>query len=523
MRVPLPLRFLAALAVVASGVTALHAQTAFVFSAEQQPSCTPGATVDAAAGLMWNGFDCTEAAVAPGGESITLRFDDTYGVGDRVVQGYGTTPDADNVLPGSSDDFFDLTFGVTGDLGGIDASAFPAFAQFEVTTPVGYQAFLVPLGERPEGCAQLVRGGGSLTLSGIVLQVAADYDIAAGLNLAFTYTLTPSSGAIVTEIVVPDSDFDPTSGRYEYALPAGAVNFYPGNGGSYYVGLENNTPDAQEIRIEKSGGSLRVAGYAELDVQRAGSGEPHAVELALEDAELCLSGSEFGITEDNTLSLTRSAVHFSDRGDCIAVGFGGKLVVAGDEPVQLGYADRGMQLWDDDGHIEVAPGATVRFGGILLSSGSSNGPLPTLDIAEGARVVVEASAEADSGWGTSTAGVRVRVAPGGTFEYEAGVAQNVRDFFDVEGVVSAEGLMPATAYALSPNPAPRGQLFVRAGVDARAIASLEVVDAAGRTVAALTRPAVANVLAVPVAAAGVYAVRIRDVDGRLATLRGVVE
>ncbi|MFK8056523.1 MAG: T9SS type A sorting domain-containing protein [Saprospiraceae bacterium] len=513
-------RLLPTLLAVFSFAVLAEAQTAYLWDPVTVPSCQAGTTINSTNDFQWQSIGCVDAELSASNDVITFTDDsNTGGAAYPVISGTQTAnSNTSNVLPGTVADAGVLSWTVTGDLSAVLMEQSMFIVLLAQTNGVVQQVY-VPfegLGNPLDCGVQLVAGGSIVTIAQV--QIVRDTGWASiPFDLTFSYTYTPTSGLLATMlngVSVPDSDFNGTT--YEHVLPAGVVNLLPVFG-VFDVGLENNTPTEQVINISKSGGALIVAGSAQIRVQEAtATMEPHEVNVMLDSVGICLGNSEFIVEEGASLTLSNVPLTYDGGISCLGAHANGRIVIAEGASQTFGDQGQGMQLWDGNSVTEIRENATLTLENAFYLTGFEDAyfdvlPGATLDVTEYTRVF---------GGSARDEQLVVRLHDGGTFDMDS-APREVQVLFRVEAVSSNQNLMPEGTFTAFPNPAQEGVTFVHTGTESRQLTQIEVVDLSGRIIST-ERPASNNAI-YPVAlpGAGLYVIRLTDIDGRVGHIRVV--
>ena len=492
----------------------LQAQTTATYEWASLPgTACDGTTAELASGLDDFSYHNGCAQIEVLGQGLSARLSSTD---DGYITLAGSNYAVANVLPGSQGEYGTLSFEVTG----LEGLGDPARSQFNRLTVnvYGYQSaqvFTVGLDEAlTSSCSPVVEGGSQLELAGLELQALA----AVSADFTITYTYTPVDAvSVLTELSVPASDFNGSS--YEHDLPQGSLYVYPVRG-DLRIGLEQNTPTAQEINVYKSEGDIVFPRSVEVVAQRAFNSEEHRVNLFLEGVELCLGNSEVIVNEGNSLTLSGVDIGYDAASACLGTADGGRISIAPSARQVLGNDGLGLQMLHTDSPLSIGEDATLVFDCGLVVRGTD--PLNEdtyIDVAPGGRLEVTRNAT-DYG-ATAPESIVVRLAEGASFDASR-APREVQRLFRVEQVSSTADALPAGSFALSPNPAQAsGEVFVSNAGSTVPAAAIELIDATGRVLTHTTGQLSGNRHAVQLPGAGLYTVRVTDVEGRMAHLRVV--
>jgi len=511
-------RLLPTLLSVFSFAVLAQAQTAFLWEPVTIPSCQAGATVNSTNDLNWTSSGCVDVELSASNETLTFTDDtSTGGSAFSVISGQqsANTNDA-NILPGSLSDAGVLSWEVSGDLDAVSMENSIFFVVLVQRNGV-LQQIAVPfegLGNPLDCGVQLVAGGSTVVIASMQLVRDTAWAASTPFDLTFSYTYTPAASGTtnISEISVPDSDFNGTT--YEHVLPGGVVNVLPVFG-IFDVGLENNTPTEQVINISKTGGSLIIAGNAEIEVQQAtATMEPHEVNVTLDSVGICLGNAEFIVEEGASLTLNTAPLTYNGGIACLGAHANGRIVIAEGATQTIGSRGYGMQLWAGNSVMEIQENATLTLENQFYITDQED---LYFDVLPGATLDVTEHTRINSTPGRSGQFV-VRLHEGGNFDMSRAPLE-IQDLFTVEAVSSNQNLMPEGTFTAFPNPAQDGMTYVHNGTESRQLAQIEVIDLAGRVISSELPARNNEIYPVALPGSGLYTLRLTDVDGRVGHLR----
>lgn len=506
--------------VLIAAASCARAQTTvpYYFTAAEVESCLDGATVETTAEVEWrtDNSACLEAVISEDATSVTLSG--LLGEGDevRAFRVWGGDNEALNRLPGDENDYYAVSVTLAEGNQWIDydglAYAFFGAGEFDIAVTAPGQP----------SCGQIVPGGTDIRFQH--LSAATTGEVA---ELSFSISYEPvDPSALLTRINVPATDrLD--DGSYRHELPDGDVYLVANldrqradGEASVPVSLVEPAASPRDIVIAKSGGSLVATHYFEFAPGLAADGEPHRVELVLDNAELCIAESEVVIKSGAVLTLNDASVRFPYQMACLAVERDAEIAVAEGSVQQFGRDGHGFLMWRG-GTLSIGAGAQVTIGGLVEARRSAEtsvvevGPGASLTIAEGALTLDEAE-QNRSGDGKH---VLVRLAEGASFDASA-ASPGVRAMFVLDGAVGlAAPAIPEEHYRLAGNVlAPGEPIRLLVGDGAAPLERLRLVDASGRVVGSSEGlDAARGSLTAPVA--GLYVLHLVDGHGRAAALR----
>ena len=490
------------------GLSGLRAQETFTFSPYTRSGCQPRQTVTTTTEMGWVSHDaCLYVELDPDGQTLRLGPAGTL-AGALVYGGETSTGAITLTAPADSSRTYGLSVWVEDTLG----ARIPLEGDMTLRYMEGVnrEFLLLTLSGSETACAGTVEAGSTWTVARFKFtNILRD-----GQGFRFRYAWSDfETGTVISEIVVPESDFD--GAGYVHELLDGPLSL-ESQSGVVFVNTAAMKPVPQDIRLVKTGGSLVTTRYTTLSPGSAANGEPHRVTLAVTDATVCLSkGGEVVLETGVVLSMTRTQVLYDHKYSCLGLA-GGTLVVPTGGSLALGHNGIGMQLFQG-GTTRVEADAALELNGVI-SVGQSPG---RISVAPGATVTVGAQSSLLFWEGQQK--IRVELAPGASFDASA-APRDVQDVFQVVSTSSTPELLPASRFAAYPNPAPAGEATVTLasrGALAHAIVRVDLLDAVGRLVRADRLSGQAtdfrHTLALP--SAGVYTARLTDASGAVGHLR----
>ena len=485
----------------------LTAQSTYQWATTQGLNCSAD-DITTTENVYWGGLGCTAVTVLPDNETFNISASE-----DNYVFGQGENVNAANTLPGSTNEYGYLSIWLEGDLTGIDSVN---GIRLEFTTGAGSATQRISAGTafNPGKCPQLVAGGSPLVFVLAQISTSAPLDN----DLRIRYSFTPAFGTLLTDIVVPDTSFNGTF--YDYNLPTGTVNVYPLNG-VYNVGLETNTPDAQQITISKSEGTLVIAGSGEVEVQKSSAtNEVHDVTLQLDSTELCFGFSEFMVGNGATLSLDKVSTTFDVDGACLFSDVNGRILIPEGAAQVYGEEGFGLIMFMPDAVMTVERNASLTLSSSIVF-GAQTG-LSVIDVREGGELILPAESRASAGLGSQEGVILVRLHGNARFDSSA-APEEVQRMFTIETISSTPTVMERSAYTVAPNPTADGVVMLRAGTSDRPLTNVDVIDLTGRVLNSGMPQQAGTQYQVQLPGSGMYIVRFTDVDGRVGTARVVAD
>ncbi len=356
----------------------------------------------------------------------------------------------------------------------------------------------------------LVEGGESLYTSSLVFYVKEGPNIPIEVDFQLEYLFERIDGRVYTEYYAPVSSFDGNVYLHEFdefytTLQLDNLTY------RFDVGLEENTPEAQDIVFKKDGGVIALL-VQEAEIQTSTvSQEPHRLSFDLTDVEFCLDG-EMVFPEGSSVKSTGTKYSFRDTSSCLGILPESSFTFASGTHDDFAADGAGMLLLYGTSEVHLEENAELSFGGVFALRETETS-IPKIILEEGARLVITETASVYSRRRTDLRyKIQVVTNDGATFDMSAANAE-VQELFEVTDDYPSHSTIEKTAYAIFPNPVVGNIVTVRRGVDALPISRIEVVDVVGRTLKTSEISYADERVEVTLPSAGLYFISVTDIFG----------
>ncbi|MFK8056524.1 MAG: T9SS type A sorting domain-containing protein [Saprospiraceae bacterium] len=499
---------------------------------EQIDACNGVDQISSAYGMeFFAGEICLDAELNPNNTEIQISLDRTgtsyLSVSRKRYLGDYLVTDPDVIVPGTQDDVYTLSFRVKSTSSFLNARGDEgnlSLVFFENNEPVYYYTESLQLPITADGvstCKWMVRGGDELLIPNISLGGAEGFVLPQSFTFALEYNLEPVQGEIFPEFLATPADFDGDA----YVINATSENTQLGvnsnSENNYSVGLEVNTPFAQDIKFVKEGGTLAIGSTFGLELQMATQDQQfHRLSYELSDVDICL-GTDADIPSNGRMVLDDVRINYEFKYACFRATEGSTMVIPEGNSQVLSSDGFGMLLLLSESAIEVEEGAYLEIGGVLLSTATFDNPA-IVSLAPGASMkvtensIVHYSTNADF-----NNSIHVTTAPGATFDM-TDAPPEVRALFLVNGVSASVAPQLLEEYRLVQNPVVDGTATIVPGSSAANLATISVIDMQGRFVAKYQFAGQQDQYQVSLGTKGVYYLTLTDQEGKSQQLKVLV-